>query len=173
VAFFGYRADVLADGERLRWSPQAYFYRGRLGLLGEYIASRQQLRSATTGIDASLDHRAWQLGASWVLSGEDASYKGVARPNHPFAVGAPGWGAIELVGRHGRLSIDDASFPVFADPGAAARAADSWALGLNWSLNANVRLMADYTHTTFDGGAADGGDRPAENALLTRAQLSF
>jgi phosphate-selective porin OprO and OprP len=173
VAFFGYRDDVLADGERLRWSPQAYFYRGRLGLLGEYIASRQHLLSTATGIDASLDHHAWQLSAGWVLSGEDASYKGVAKPNHPFAIGEPGWGAFELVGRYGRLSIDEASFPVFADPGAAARAATSWGLGLNWLLTANVKLMADYTHTTFDGGAADGGDRQAENTLLTRAQLSF
>ena len=173
VTFFSYRDDVLADGERLRWSPQAYFYRGRLGLLGEYIASRQQLLSTTTGVDASIDNRAWQLSAGWVLTGEDAGYKGVAKPNHPFALGEPGWGAFELVGRYGRLDIDDAAFPIFADPASAARAATSWGLGLNWYLTANLKLMANYTHTVFDGGAADGADRPDESTLLTRAQLSF
>ena len=173
VQFFGYRDDVLADGARLRWSPQAYFHRGRLGLLGEYIASRQHLLSTTSGIGADIDNRAWQISAGWVLTGEDATYKGVAKPNHPFAIGAPGWGAFELVGRYGRLDIDDAAFPLFADPESAARTASSWGLGLNWYLTANFKLMANYTHTVFDGGAVDGADRPDENTLFTRAQLSF
>jgi len=173
VQFFGYRDDVLADGERLRWSPQAYFYRGPLGLLGEYIVSRQHLLSTTSGIDASIDNRAWQLSAGWVLSGEDNTYKGVVKPNHPFAIGESGWGAFELVGRYGRLDIDDAAFPLFADPESAARSASSWGLGLNWYLTANLKLMTNYTHTVFDGGDADGGDRPDETTLFTRAQLSF
>ncbi|MFL6591768.1 MAG: OprO/OprP family phosphate-selective porin [Luteimonas sp.] len=173
VQFFGYRDDVLADGERMRWSPQAYFYHGPLGLLGEYIVSRQHLLSTTSGIDASIDNHAWQLSAGWVLSGEDNTYKGVVKPNHPFAIGESGWGAFELVGRYGRLDIDDAAFPLFADPESAARSASSWGLGLNWYLTSNLKLMANYTHTVFDGGDGDGGDRPDETTLFTRAQLSF
>jgi phosphate-selective porin OprO/OprP len=173
VQFFGYRDDVLADGARLRWSPQAYFHRGRLGLLGENSSSRQHLLSTTSGIGADIDNRAWQISAVWVLTGEDATYQGVAKPNHPFALGEPGWGAFELVGRYGRLDIDDAAFPLFADPESAARTASSWGLGLNWYLTANFKLMANYTHTVFDGGAVDGADRPDENTLFTRAQLSF
>ena len=51
-----------------------------------------------------------------MLTGEDASYRGVTRPNHPFTVGSAGWGAWELVARYGELEVDDAAFPVFADP---------------------------------------------------------
>jgi hypothetical protein len=31
----------------------------------------------------------------------------------------------------------------------------------------------DYEYTSFDGGGADGGDRPTEQALLTRVALGF
>ena len=52
------------------------------------------------------------------------------------------------------------------------RKAFAWAVGLNWYLNRNVKEVFDYERTTFTGGAA-GGDRPAENALFFRTQLSF
>ena len=39
--FFGYRGDVLADGDHVRWSPQAYWYRNAFGVLGEYVSSTQ------------------------------------------------------------------------------------------------------------------------------------
>jgi phosphate-selective porin OprO/OprP len=111
--------------------------------------------------------------ASVVLTGEDASYKGVARPDHPFTTGAPGWGALELVARYGQLRIDDAAFPWFADPARSAAQASSWSLGLNWYLTSHFKLVANYTQTAFEGGAADGRDREDEQAFFTRAQFSF
>ena len=173
VQFFGYRSAVLADGESTRWSPQAYWYRNAFGVLGEYIRSRQDVVLPATGERESLQHSAWQLLASFVLTGEDAGYKGVARPNHPFTVGGAGWGAWELVGRVGALTLDDDAFPVFADPADSARKATAWALGVNWYLTSNFKLVANYTQTAFDGGAADGADREDEKAFFTRAQFSF
>lgn len=170
--FFGYRGEVLADGDHVRWSPQAYWYRNTFGLLGEYVSSRQDL-ALPDGTRADLDHRAWQLTASLVLTGEDASYRGVARPNQPFTVDGAGWGAFEVVGRYGRLDVDDAAFPLFADPASAASAATAWGLGLNWYLTGNLKLVANYTQARFDGGAADGADREDEKAIFTRAQFSF
>ena len=173
VQFFNYRSAVAADGEHTRWSPQAYWYRNAFGLLGEYISSRQEVLLPTTGAREALDHRAWQLTAGWVITGEDASYRGVARPNHPFTVGSAGWGAWELVARYGELDIDDDAFPVFADPNAVARNAQAWGLGVNWYLTSNFKLVANYTQTQFDGGAAAGADREDEKAFFTRAQFSF
>ena len=170
--FFGYRSDVLADGDHLRWSPQAYWYRNAFGLLGEYVSSKQEV-ALTDGARAELDHRAWQLSASLVLTGEDASYRGVARPNQPFTGDGAGWGAFEVVGRYGRLDVDDAAFPLFADPASAASAATAWGLGLNWYLTGNLKLVANYTQARFDGGSADGADREDEKAFFTRAQFSF
>lgn len=173
VTFFNYLGSVDADGEHVRWSPQAYYYRNAFGLLGEYVVSRQDVSLPATGQRASLDNRAWQLSAGWVLTGEDASYKGVIAPDHPFAMGAAGWGAFELVARHGQLEIDDAAFPLFADPFASASRANSWGVGLNWYLTRNFKLMTNYTRTAFEGGAQDGLDREDEEAFFTRAQFSF
>lgn len=169
---FNYRAAVLADGRHARVSPQGHVYRGPFGLLGEYIVSEQDVALAS-GIDATLEHRAWQLTGSWVLTGEDAGYRGVVRPDAPFTNDAAGWGAFELVARIGRLSIDDDAFPLFADPAVAVADARTWGVGLNWYLTSNLKLVANYTHTAFDGGAANAADREDEQLFSTRAQLSF
>ena len=171
VQFFNYRSTVLADGDHARFSPQAYYYGGRLGVLAEYIKSSQDVRTPA-GATASLDNTAWQVVAGWVLSGEDASYRGVLKPTDAFSLDGSGWGAFELVGRYGHLGIDDDAFPLFADATTSAASASSWGLGLNWYLNANVKLVANYARTSFDafGNAAPRKD---EEILFTRAQLSF
>ncbi len=173
MTFFNYRSEVVADGEHRRWSPQAYYYRNAFGLLGEYISSKQEVLLPDSGARDALDHRAWQLVAGWVLTGEEAGYKGVAKPNQPFTLGSAGWGALELVARYGRLNIDDDAFPRFADPAEVASEASSWGLGLNWYLTGNFKLVANYTQTRFEGGAAAGTDREEEKAFFTRAQFSF
>lgn len=173
VQFFNYRSAVLADGAHTRWSPQAWYYRNAFGVLGEYIRSKQEVLLPAGGARDALEHRAWQVTAGIVLTGEDASYKGVLRPDHAFTPGGAGWGALELVARYGRLDIDDNAFPRFADPALVASAARSWGLGLNWYLSGNFKLAANYTQTRFDGGAPAGADRDDEKALFARAQLSF
>lgn len=175
ATFFGYRNEVAADGLHRRWSPQAYYYNGPLGLLGEYVTSEQEVRlvaGADAGRVAHLENASWQVVGSWVLTGEDASYKGVVRPNHPFTAGAAGWGALELVARYGELDIDDDAFPLFANPAASASRVGAWSIGLNWYLTQNLKLVANYTQATFDAGAATG-DREDEKTLFTRAQISF
>ncbi|MDB6162770.1 MAG: phosphate-selective porin [Xanthomonadaceae bacterium] len=183
VKFFNYRADALtggsdvfADGQHRRWSPQGYFYHGRLGLLAEYVASEQELRlagGANDGVRRRIRNDAYGATASFVVTGEDASYRGVAQPNHPFTVGSPGWGALELVARYGKLSIDPNAFPLFANPGKSAQTATSWVVGVNWYLTRNLKLVANYSDTLFNGGAANGLDREDEKAFFTRAQFSF
>lgn len=171
VQFFGYRSAAVADGERTRLSPQAYFYRGPFGLLGEAVRSRQRVRNGPA--TAELDHGAWQVAASWVLTGEDASYRGVVRPDRPLTGDGGGFGAIELAARMGALELDDDAFPLFADPAASARRARAWTLGVNWYLTQNLKLVANYTQAAFDGGAPAGADREDEKTLFTRAQISF
>src|SRR5690606_2908160 len=141
-------------------------YVGPVGLLGEYIRSEQEVAEATSGGRAALEHSAWQLTGSWVLTGEKASYRGV-RPDNPFVPGSGGWGAFELVARYGELDVDDAAFPLFASPAASAST-----LGLNWYPTRNLRLVANYAHAGFEDGAA-GDDREDEKTFFTRAQFSF
>lgn len=176
VQLFGYRTETAADGLHRRWSPQAYYYNGAFGLQAEYVTSEQEVRvasGANAGRVKHLHNNAWQVLGSWVLSGEDASYKGVARPNHAFTVGGAGWGAFELVTRYGELDIDDDAFPLFANPATSASGVEAWSLGLNWYLTQNLKLAATYSHASFDGGAAAGADREDEKTVFTRAQISF
>ena len=96
------------------------------------------------------------------------------RPKRPFDPGKGQWGAIELAARVnaielGRQALDGG----LIDPSKSVREASAWAVGLNWSLNRNVKQMVDYERTTFTGGAASGKDREPENAIFIRTQVSF
>ena len=79
--FFRYRTGAtptLAAGERTRIAPQAYYYVGSFGLLGEYTQVSQDVaRTTAAGLrEGSLDTTAWQLAASWFLTGEEAAFRG-------------------------------------------------------------------------------------------------
>jgi phosphate-selective porin OprO/OprP len=180
VMFFRYRADAtpaIADGERMRIAPQFYYYVGRLGILGEYTEVSQDVSRATaTGPrSGTVDTAAWQLAASWFLTGEEASFRGF-QPKSTFSPG-DGWGALELVARMHRLEVDVSALAggpdSFADSDESARKASGGAVGLNWYLNENLKWMLDYERTRFDGGAAAGADRSDTDAWLLRIALGF
>ena len=189
ATFFSYRpsaaasgttpavSGTFADGERLRWSPQFHYYYSSFGLLGEYTNVSQDVSRTVGGVTSSstLDHKAWQLQVSWILTGEEQTFRS-PNPSNPFRVGKPGRGAWELVARAHELSIDDDAFTggaaSFANPATAARKAKAVGVGLNWYLNQNVKWQLDYELTRFDGGAATG-DRRDEQACFTRVGLSF
>lgn len=162
---------VFADGDHTRLSPQLYFYRNAFGLLAEHISSEQELSINTTTDE--LENTAWQVVTTYVLTGEDASFRGVTKPNAPYTIGSPGWGAFELTARYGVLEIDDDAFPVFANPNSAASEAKAYTVGVNWYLNSNVKVVANYTDTSFEGGATSGSDREDEKTIFSRVQLSF
>jgi len=183
--FFSYLAAttgglqaVTAEGNRVRWSPQAYWYLGPVGLLGEYVESEQEVHRdfttavATPSLKNTLRHRAWQAAASVALTGENASYKGLI-PASPFDPFKGTWGAFEVAGRYNEIDLDSDAFPLFASPAASATRAQGWTAGLNWYLNRYVRVMADFDHTWFHGGAPGGRDRKTEDTILTRLQLSY
>jgi phosphate-selective porin OprO/OprP len=168
--FFTYAAGVVASGPRRRISPQAYVYAGAFGLVAEYARSRQRLAREADRFDAT--NRAWQVAASFFLTGEKAGWSAVS-PARPFDPSKKQWGALEVAVRAHGLDVDDGVFSrAFADPAEAASKAVAWAVGLNWHLNRNVKYVLNFERTRFDGGAA-AGDRRAENALLVRAQVAF
>jgi phosphate-selective porin OprO/OprP len=205
--FFRYSSAAVADGQRLRYSPQAYYYTGPLGVIAEYATVRQDVSLTTGGSPAAggagsntvlipnthkkLSHSAWQITGSYILTGEDASFRGV-KPKRDFDLGT-GWGAWELVARYSEINLDDDTFrdPTgtsfiggYANLSESAKSAHSWTAGVNWYLNQNAKIALNYSHTTFDGGAGDGilpinaagsnvQDRQDERAFLTRLQLAF
>ncbi|MGR6035308.1 MAG: OprO/OprP family phosphate-selective porin [Candidatus Nitrosoglobus sp.] len=169
ISFFTYRKGVTAAGDRFRISPQLYYAWGPFGLLGEYAYNSQEVQQETT-LDA-LDHRAWQLAASYVLTGENASFKGV-KPRQDFNPAQGAWGALELKARYNELHVDSSAFPIFADPTRSAHNVQAWAVGINWYPTPNIKTMLDYEEGYFKGGAVSG-DRATERVLMTRLQLAF
>jgi phosphate-selective porin OprO/OprP len=169
---------VTAEGQRFRWSPQAYWYAGPVGVLGEYVVSQQELHRdfttapGTPALKEELRHTAWQVAASIALTGENASYKGLV-PASPFDPFKGTWGAFEVAGRYNEIDLDSDAFPDFASPAASATRAQGWTAGVNWYLNRYVRVMANFDHTWFHGGAPNGRNREAEDTILTRLQLSY
>ena len=126
---------------------------------------------------AKIKNDAYSLTTTYVLTGEDASYSGVT-PGNNFTLDGDGWGAFEVAARVAQLDVDDDAFTGtvatrLASPNASASKAKNYGLGLNWYLNKNVKLSANYSDTRFDGGAAAGADRDTEKALFTRIQLSY
>lgn len=179
--FFAYRTgagtaaapNVTADGDHWRVSPQFYYYKGPFGVFGEYVISDQEVqrRAAPQVARRSFQNTAWQVAASWVLTGEENGWNGFT-PKKPFAPSQGGWGAWEVAARVGQLELDDALFPEYADPANSASGATSWGLGVNWHWNKNVKLSLNYEQTDFDGGSSDLLQK-GEKVILARAQVSF
>ncbi len=194
--WFGYNAattaapvtsGAVANGNVSRISPQAYFYKGPVGLMAEYVVSSVEARNVRTTAPAAtnkqqLQNTAWQVSAGYVLTGEDASYKGVT-PATNFSLADGTWGAFEVVARVEHADIDDGAFagPAatrLANINTSASGISAYGVGLNWYLSKTVRASFDYFHTQFDlaPGAAPAATAVIahdENAFVTRLQLTF
>ena len=159
---------TLYDGDATRISPQAYFYRGPVGVLAEYIQSEQALTNGVTS--DTVTHSAYQVVGSYVLTGEAASYRGV-KPNQAFQTGKPGWGAFELVARYGTLELDSDAADLGFVAATGVETIDNLGIGLNWYLTGNVKVAANVNQTDFSNYS--GPDREKETSIFTRLQVSF
>jgi phosphate-selective porin OprO and OprP len=180
--FFGYAATAIAAGERTRYSPQLYYTWGAWDVLAEYVSSSQDVRTATFATNVNLTdprtvtNTAWQIESGYVLTGENAGFRGVSPAGG--GLGATGWGALQVVLRVSELQVDEEVF----DHGLASRAtsaesAFNLGVGLNWWLNRNLRIALNYDHTTFEGGGggtnANPRDKEDEQVIRSRLQLVF
>jgi phosphate-selective porin OprO and OprP len=172
----GYAAPT-ADGDRNRLYPQAYWYAGPFGLMGEYVTSNQQLSSTKSSKAVSIkqENTAWQVLASYVLTGEDNTF-GAVKPIQNFDPFKGTWGAWQLAARWSELNVDKNTFTVI-DPSKSANHATAWTLGVNWYLNSYALIRTDYEQVSFKGGAGSDANhvsnRPSEHVFATRFQLSF
>ena len=172
TTFFKYSSNATANGQHNRLSPQAYYYAGPLGLLGEYAISSQDVLNKS--LSRRVRNEAWQVAGSVMLTGEKNAYAGV-RPRNAteHARGFRRLGALELALRYSQLRIDGDAFPLFANPKTAAQEANERAIGINWYLNRYVKFEMDYEHTAFRMASATVAPLHSENVLMNRIQLAF
>ncbi|HEU4708544.1 MAG TPA: porin, partial [Methylophilaceae bacterium] len=175
LTFFTYNAGVVGNGRQTRISPQFYYYYGPLGVLGEYAKVEHDVARGTNA--DSLEHDAWQLAGTYVLTGEENSFKGI-NPKRPFDLDKGQWGAWEVALRYSELNVDDKAFDDapgvrFASATSTTKSAKSWAAGINWYLNRFVKLQTTYEQTKFDSAFANVKDRDTERVLFSRFQVAF
>jgi len=206
--FFAWKGADTLDGLGYRLAPQAQWSFGPFLAYGEWIQSVQDIKRGTTVVATDsvgtltankgqvyrynkttagvakqeLSVAAWQAALSWVVSGEDASDKGVA-PRHPFNLGKGEWGAFEVSARVSGIAVDDDAFVKsnFADTTTAARSALSYGAALNWHLIRGTRVQVGFERTQFENGAVVDAkakvpvlrDRKSENQLFVSANTSF
>ena len=169
--FFKYNTNVFSNGKETRSNPQAWFYFENFGVLADYVEVKQDVKLVAAA--ATLKHKALDVSGSWVLTGESVGYKGGVKPNANFD-GKGGWGALELTARYGYTDVDDATFTGgFASPTASASKATSTGFGLAWYWSENLKLIADFDHTKFIGGAAAGANRASEDFASGRFQFRY
>ena len=160
----------VADGVRIRYSPSIWYFHKAFGGWAEYVHTRTPVRRGDTR--AEIDHDAWQVTGSWVLTGEHATdSSGGVRPRRNFDFGAGGWGAFQVALRYHQLQIDDLAFTLDLAAQAASGKAQAVTAGLRWYLTGNLWYTLNFERTVFDDNAS--GPRRAENGLAFRTQVSF
>ncbi|MFA5922932.1 MAG: porin [Methylococcaceae bacterium] len=167
-------AAPTSNGTRHRIYPQAYWYAGPWGAMAEYAVSSQHLTGTNQAgqlVNVQQNNKAWQFFTSYVLTGEHNTF-GAVKPIQNFSPLDGKWGAWQLAARWTEMAIDNSTFQII-DPNKAPNHATAWTLGVNWYLNPYALVRADYEQVSFQGGAANGGDRPTEQVFATRFQLSF
>lgn len=171
-SFLPFASGVTEAGHRTRLAPQAYYYAGPFGLYTEYGLTQEGLQKS--GVRTNVGFRAWQVQASYILTGEKKGFTSPT-PKKSFDPSHGGWGAWEVAVRTGEFSADQALYADgLASPSAAARVVREHVASLNWYLNRLFRISLNYGNTSFGGGtAATGGNRPEEKVVLLRFQINF
>ena len=168
--FFNYTPSAVANGNRYLITPQAYYYVGPFGMLGEYVQTAQDVKNGNNFGEISTS--AWQVAASYVITGEKASFKSVI-PRKEFNPGAGSFGAVELAGRYTQLNVDNEAFILkFANSNVSSSRASTWTAGVNWYFNRNLRVQLNYEQSAFKGGSTTG-NRQTEKVILSRFQVAF
>jgi phosphate-selective porin OprO/OprP len=180
--WFKYNSGVTASGVNWRIDPQGYYYWRHLGLVAEYAENDQALNLVNTnkGVQTSQTHNfhdtGYMMQASYWLTGENASYS-MVKPLNPFDPANGGWGAFELAGRVSNVANQTKQFQLgYANPSVSAKTATEFAVGLNWTLNNNIKYWFDYAYTDFFQGAgttARPTNRPVESVFESQLQLAF
>ena len=166
--FFSYAPNVVASGSRTRVSPSVFYYYRSFGAFAEYAHNTE----AVTGPSASADltQRAWEATGSYVLTGERASERGVI-PAKPFDPVQHHWGAVQVVARYSRITLDPKAFSSGLASSTSNPSAHATGVAASLYANAYVKYVLSYERTWFEDSPQF--HRPSEHALVFRLQLNL
>jgi phosphate-selective porin OprO and OprP len=134
---------------------EALWNRGGYSVLAEYVRADLSTRDDA---DPTLD--GWYVTGSWVITGEHRPYDrkaGYARRILPQGR----WGAVEVIGRYGRVDLDDRTV--------RGGSMQGWWTGVNWWANNRWKASVGYGNIDLDRFGITGNTR----TLLTRLQWIY
>ena len=143
---------------------------GPFSMQGEYAHNWIARESA-----GGLDFGAWFVQGAWTITGESRSYKGSQgkfkrlQPREPFSWQKGQWGAWELATRIDGNDLNSGDI--------VGGEETALTIALNWYLNRNLRVMADYRYAfdVQDSAVLEEGS-PADTGIhgfTLRTQLTF
>ncbi|WP_442497817.1 OprO/OprP family phosphate-selective porin [Methylobacter sp. sgz302048] len=151
------------------------------GMYGPFSAGAEYTRSWIDREDGAangnLELDGWYAEAAWTITGESRKYKeGVFKylePNKPFSLKNGGLGAWELATRYSTADLNDGGFH--------GGEISNVTVALNWYINSNFRMMADYTRVldiensplTTPAGLPLTGDNIGLDTYMLRGQVAF
>ncbi len=160
----------VADVDSIKMvGAEANYLNGPFTVGGEYTHQWVDRKDGQENLSVN----GWYGETSWTLTGESRKYKQGkfyhVDPAKPFSLSNGGFGAWELALRYAEADLNDGNFK--------GGQLSNLTVALNWYLNNNIRLMADYNRildisdsplTTVGGGQPDN-----LNTFMLRGQLYF
>ncbi|WP_411726961.1 OprO/OprP family phosphate-selective porin [Methyloglobulus sp.] len=153
---------------------------GPFSVGAEYTRSwidRQKKGTIIENGDSNLELDGWYVDAAWSITGESRGYKsgsfGYLEPDKPFSLKNGGWGAWELAARYSSADLNDGSF--------LGGELSNVTVALNWYINSNFRILANYTRLldiensplTTSTSATLTGNNADLNTYMLRAQVAY
>jgi len=139
------------------------------------LSFQAEYAKADVEATADYDFTAWYANVGYTLTGEHRSYNPQdgefkrLNPNNNFSLNNGTWGAWEIAARIDQLDLNDNN--VFGGDG------ERYTLALNWYLNYNFRIMADYSRIyDIDNGPVtktNGDEADDIDTFTLRAQWAF
>jgi phosphate-selective porin OprO/OprP len=146
--------------------------------------------AACTSTTAVIDHPTFEgftIGAAWLITGETKTYtpSGVAEtqagfgapvPSRPFSLSGGSWGAWELVARYSDTDLNWNTSQTASTAQLAGIAGGDQrvvALGVNWYLNRNVRVMLDDNIVKVKKGVIGNLNRDSQDLNIIGLRVQY
>jgi phosphate-selective porin OprO/OprP len=154
---------------------------------GSIAAAANAVCASSTAVIDHPTFSGWYAEASWILTGETKAYSPAAInnevggfngpvPSRPFSFSGDSWGAFELVARYSNTDLNWHTNQLATTSqlsGVLGGEERVIALGLNWYLNRNVRVMIDDNIIKVKKGTAALPNRDGQDINVVGVRLQF
>jgi phosphate-selective porin OprO/OprP len=146
--------------------------------------------AACTSTTAVIDHPTFSgfaIGAAWLITGETKTYTpsavaetqagfGAPVPSRPFSLSGGSWGAWELVARYSDTDLNWNTTQAASTGHLAGIVGGDQrvvALGINWYLNRNVRVMLDDNIVKIKKGVIGNLNRDSQDLNIIGLRVQY